>query len=213
MDRFNKYHVGDILECTNVTEDNVEGLVLSCYYTVIGSTPMNGGVVYSVRNEETKKVYYSIDRFELLVSYQEVEAMRLDMEEMEKENVLFDMANLGFTVTVDGNNRIKDIQTPTELGQEMGYIFKKGFEDGMANVPDSEFDKVNHPSHYNTYQGFEVIDVIEQVTEGLSGIECVCVGNVIKYMLRYQFKNGVEDLKKARFYLDKVIKILERKGE
>jgi len=70
-----------------------------------------------------------------------------------------------------------------------------------------EFDRVNHPPHY-TQGKYEVIDVIEDGTKNLSGIQAVCIGNVLKYVLRFQYKNGVEDLKKARFYLDKSIGIL-----
>ena len=65
-------------------------------------------------------------------------------------------------------------------------------------------DNVNHPSHY--IQGkIECIDAIEESTKGLIGISAVCVANVIKYIWRYKFKNGIEDLKKARWYLDKLI--------
>ena len=35
-------------------------------------------------------------------------------------------------------------------------------------------------------------------------------GNIIKYMLRYEHKNGVEDLKKARWYLDRLVETLEK---
>jgi len=65
-------------------------------------------------------------------------------------------------------------------------------------------DNVNHPSHY-TQGKIECIDAIEESTKGLLGIAAVCVANVIKYIWRYKFKNGTEDLKKARWYLDKLI--------
>lgn len=65
-------------------------------------------------------------------------------------------------------------------------------------------DNVNHPSHY-TQGKIECIDAIEESTKGLLGIAAVCVANVIKYIWRYKFKNGIEDLKKARWYLDKLI--------
>lgn len=68
---------------------------------------------------------------------------------------------------------------------------------------------VNHPDHY---QGkTEVIDIIEQATEGLNGIDAVCVGNVIKYIMRHQKKGGIEDCKKAAWYLNLYIKLLEDK--
>jgi hypothetical protein len=65
-------------------------------------------------------------------------------------------------------------------------------------------DNINHPSHY-TQGKIECIDAIEESTKGLLGIAAVCVANVIKYIWRYKFKNGIEDLKKARWYLDKLI--------
>lgn len=65
-------------------------------------------------------------------------------------------------------------------------------------------DNVNHPSHY-TQGKIECINAIEEAVKGLFGIAAVCVANVIKYVWRYKFKNGTEDLKKARWYLDKLI--------
>jgi len=60
-------------------------------------------------------------------------------------------------------------------------------------------DMVNNPGHYN--QGkIEVIDFIEDQKLDFRA------GNVIKYVCRYQAKNGLEDLKKARWYLDRLIK-------
>lgn len=65
-------------------------------------------------------------------------------------------------------------------------------------------DNVNHPKHY-TQGGIECIDAIKAATVGKSGIEAVCVANVVKYLWRYEEKNGVEDVKKARWYLERLI--------
>lgn len=65
-------------------------------------------------------------------------------------------------------------------------------------------DNVNHPSHY-TGGKVECIDALEAATQNLAGIEAVCTANAIKYLWRWKQKNGVEDLKKARWYLDKLI--------
>ena len=70
-------------------------------------------------------------------------------------------------------------------------------------------DMVNHPDHYKTETGLETIDVIEAFTHGLDGIEAVCTGNVIKYICRWKKKNGIEDLKKAEWYLQKLIRHIE----
>jgi hypothetical protein len=93
--------------------------------------------------------------------------------------------------------------------ERVGEVVKADEKVDLNMAIQSEYDKVNHPKHY-LQGGKEVIDIIEDATKDLKGIECVCIANVIKYVLRYQFKNGVTDLKKARFYLDKVIKKIER---
>ena len=65
-------------------------------------------------------------------------------------------------------------------------------------------DGVNHPSHYNQ-GGIEVWDVINAFTKDLEGVEAFYAGNVIKYVLRWNHKNGIEDLEKAKVYIDKII--------
>ena len=69
-------------------------------------------------------------------------------------------------------------------------------------------DNVNHPSHY-TQGGVECIDAIKAATVGLTGIEAVCAGNAIKYMWRWKFKNGAEDIRKAIWYLEKLLEEVE----
>ena len=83
-------------------------------------------------------------------------------------------------------------------------------ENAEAECCDKEpdIDMVNHPSHY-TQGGIECIDCIKSATIGKVGIEAFCVGNAIKYLFRYEEKNGIEDVKKARWYIDRLIKELE----
>tara|TARA_R100000664_G_C2759074_1_gene148461 strand:+ start:876 stop:1100 length:225 start_codon:yes stop_codon:yes gene_type:complete len=71
-------------------------------------------------------------------------------------------------------------------------------------------DNVNSPKHYNQ-AGIECIDAIEAATG--DGFEHYLQGNIIKYVWRYRYKNGTEDLQKAQWYLNKLIKIIERKNE
>ena len=73
-------------------------------------------------------------------------------------------------------------------------------------------EKVNSPSHYQGVGGLECIYAIEAATEGKTGLEAVCVANVIKYLWRYEAKNGLEDVKKAQWYLNKLIKRMEENG-
>jgi hypothetical protein len=65
-------------------------------------------------------------------------------------------------------------------------------------------DMVNHPPHYNK-AGIETIDAIMAATDG--GSEYYLQGNILKYVWRYRYKNGVEDLEKALWYLNKLIEI------
>lgn len=71
-------------------------------------------------------------------------------------------------------------------------------------------DKVNHPSHY-TQGKIECIDIIEEITKQCtSAFSGYLLGNVQKYIWRFMYKNGVEDLKKAEWYLHKLIKNEEK---
>lgn len=68
-------------------------------------------------------------------------------------------------------------------------------------------DNVNHPAHYEGK--VECIEALESATIGLEGIEAVDTANAIKYLWRWKKKNGVEDLKKAVWYIQHLIKELE----
>ena len=69
-------------------------------------------------------------------------------------------------------------------------------------------DMVEHPRHY-TQGGIECIDALKAATVGKRGIEAVCVANVIKYLWRYEEKNGIEDVRKAKWYIERLLKELE----
>ncbi len=66
--------------------------------------------------------------------------------------------------------------------------------------------KVDHPPHY-TQNSMETIDVIENSMPRVHFCGYLR-GNILKYMLRYEYKGGTEDLKKARWYLNRLIKTL-----
>ena len=75
-------------------------------------------------------------------------------------------------------------------------------------VENSE-SRVAHPAHYQTSNGLETIDVMEAFTEDMVGYEAVCTSNVLKYICRWKKKNGIEDLKKAEWYLKRLIEHIE----
>ena len=101
------------------------------------------------------------------------------------------------------------MMTNNELREAMeNYIPEVKSSQELTSV-----DIVNHPPHYQSKSGLEVIDVIEAFTDNLKGIYAVDTGNAIKYICRWSHKNGVEDLKKARWYINNLIDHLEKEGE
>lgn len=73
-------------------------------------------------------------------------------------------------------------------------------------------ESVNHPKHYNAGK-IECIDALESAVEGLSGIDAFCAANAIKYVWRHKQKNGNEDLRKAIWYIERLIKAREHRGD
>lgn len=71
-------------------------------------------------------------------------------------------------------------------------------------------DMVNHPPHYDTGK-FECIDVMLE-TQGVKAVMDFCICNAFKYLYRHNNKNGVEDVKKAKWYVDKYIELANSIG-
>lgn len=148
-----KYNEFDFVKCTNITEENHEGLNVGQIYKVMGATNFDGNVVYGVA-DMLGNLHHSIDRFELLA----------------REDV--------------------DIYCVEPI-----------------DACEPKFDSVANPSHY-TNRKFEVIEYIED-NMSFEAMNGWLEGNIIKYISRYKSKNGVQDLKKAQFYLNRLISRLE----
>lgn len=71
-------------------------------------------------------------------------------------------------------------------------------------------DIVNHPAHY--VGKIEVIDYLEDKLTS-DQFEGYLVGNVLKYLSRYRKKNGLEDLKKGQWYLNKLVEFKNEEKE
>ena len=78
---------------------------------------------------------------------------------------------------------------------------------GQLTLPDN----VNHPKHYETGK-FECIDVMVE-TQGKEAVKAYCLCAAFKYLYRHRRKNGLEDIKKARWYLDKYVELEEGEAE
>ena len=88
---------------------------------------------------------------------------------------------------------------------------KRMEEESMASMQSAAnanwlADMVNNPPPYNQ-TGVECIEAIRAATD--EGYQYYLQGNIIKYLWRYRYKNGVQDLEKAKWYLDKLIGEIE----
>lgn len=80
-----------------------------------------------------------------------------------------------------------------------------GDKQGLFFEPIST-DSVNHPNHYAGK--IECIDAMLE-TQGLGAVQNFCICNAFKYLWRHGRKNGIEDVKKAIWYLNKYIELEE----
>lgn len=67
-------------------------------------------------------------------------------------------------------------------------------------------DNVNHPEHYTGK--YECLDVMIE-TQGIDAVLDFCICNAFKYIYRHRKKNGIEDIKKAKWYIDKYIELVD----
>jgi len=93
-----------------------------------------------------------------------------------------------------------------DLAQSQGEYHS--FKSNLGDIPVERPDMVNQPPHY-TYAG--KIECIEYIKDFLSKdeYEGFLRGNIAKYLHRFRYKNGLEDVKKAQWYLSKLIENLE----
>ena len=124
--------------------------------------------------------------------------------------------------SVNDRNSITTNTTSAEDNERLLKELRKAFQGPRGSLPEQatssdnartvEHDSVNHPAHY-TAGGIECIDAIAAaLTCQTDPMRAWLTGQVLKYMWRWPLKNGLEDLKKARFYLDRLIADMERRG-
>ena len=93
-----------------------------------------------------------------------------------------------------------------ERKEELKELAKKIITTDILEPKDTENnDNIIRPNHYTSEKGFEVFDVQEAFIHELKGMSASYWCNIVKYILRFQKKNGVEDLRKAKYYLEKLI--------
>ena len=135
------------------------------------------------------------------------------------------VVNEDFIINYDG-----DIVALTNLGGEYIISDCEGFSDcgnttysrivynegNWAEIIElgaqqASLDTVN-PPHYKKGE-VECIEAIRAATIGKTGIEAVCVANVLKYLWRYEDKGGMTDVEKGLWYLNKLVEELKNKQD
>jgi hypothetical protein len=90
------------------------------------------------------------------------------------------------------------------------FMRYKEIRDALNEMGSDGVDVVNSPPHYKT-GGIEAIEAIKAAVTTAPPVQAVFVANILKYVWRYREKNGKQDLLKARWYLDELIKEVESK--
>ncbi len=177
--------------------------------------------------EETMKLYHTEtqEEYNALMAYVEKKGYEWNTKEkpteyncwniFKKETVIvieYDI-NLGFASKEYCERVYPD--TPIEKYKAKQDKVAKWFDDAAnamkavatvgVSMKNDNNDNVNNPSHY-TAGGIETLDYIKAKVKDYPSY---AAGNILKYVSRYEHKNGVEDLKKAQFYLNDLIEWME----
>jgi len=131
-------------------------------------------------------------------------------DEFDEERIGFFVNNYTFALIGDPENKLDGVCEYEFISDnkyiEILYWMK------LPDKPEADMtDLVNHPPHYNNSPAhcecgrrIECIDITRHMSFN--------IGNAVKYLWRFQDKNGIEDLKKARWYLEDVINQLEQRN-
>lgn len=86
-------------------------------------------------------------------------------------------------------------------------VVEEDLSDLTFDTPSKEPDMVNSPAHYGNGR----IECIEYIEDFLTTEEFIGYlrGNIAKYLHRFRYKNGIEDLKKAEWYLGRLTEVME----
>jgi hypothetical protein len=94
---------------------------------------------------------------------------------------------------------------------EEGSSFCEKHQTGLSK-PEEFFDPTHNPSHYHAGRSIDPLGVMKETFTGAE-YEGFLKGNALKYIMRYQSKNGVQDLKKAIDYINRIIAYYENKKD
>ena len=127
------------------------------------------------------------------------------IEEMRKEIAEFDCAFEGYECDTCPHYP-KGFCDYNEHDAPNNIVVKWHKELFPEQYTDVTNDPVNHPSHYETGK-FECIEVMQEVF-GVEAVKNFCLCNAFKYLYRTNRKNGLEDVKKCQWYVNKYLEIV-----
>lgn len=139
---------------------------------------------------DTEKGVIMNNERKMSILLNEIGQMACDAED--KGKIDFDLC-----LTVEDAYALCHAASHTDNTPDIREVVEEHSEDAKA-------DPVNRPAHY-TSGGIECIDAM-QAAFGVEAVKDFCLCNAFKYLWRHRNKNGVEDLKKARWYLNRMIK-------
>lgn len=159
--------------------------------------------------EELKNEGYSWFFGEVIPSYDSELWERYKQDtvvHIEEEGVSW--GSLSYAKYLHPNTPIEKYKAKTyefeKLAKYVEEIKKRWFAEGVP-ISKVNNDNVNNPAHY-TAGGIETLDYIKAKVKDYPSY---AAGNILKYVSRYEYKNGIEDLKKAQFYLNDLIEWME----
>lgn len=117
---------------------------------------------------------------------------------------------------IEQEKKLKRMEYFTEFKKEEQsmYLYSEMEENEIAtkqNAEEQNAEEIDHPSRYCKGK-VECIDAIEAATSNLVGIQAVDTGAVIRYLWRWADKGGIQDLEKAKNYIDFLIKDIQENG-
>lgn len=159
---------------------------------------MNGIKDKAILKDDVLRIIENYANYHTFVDDDAFQKFKSDIESL----ITFDM-----TVKAYSEHYCKECRKQFACGCTSDMLMScADFEPAIENESaEQNHDAVNHPSHY-TAGGIECIEALKAATTRLTGIEAVCTANAIKYLWRWKDKNGAEDIRKAIWYCERLLK-------
>jgi hypothetical protein len=159
---------------------------------------MNGIKGKAILKDDVLQIIDNHANYHTFVDDDAFQKFKSDIESL----ITFDM-----TVKVYSEHYCKECRKQFACGCTSDMLMScADFEPAIENEStEQNHDAVNHPNHY-CKGGIECIEALKAATTRLTGIEAVCTANAIKYLWRWRDKNGAEDIRKAIWYCERLLK-------